>query len=297
MSAVIPRIFHFVFGLKEQTEPFHLMHYLCLASCRARHPEAAIFMHYRNLPWGLWWDEILPHITLQKVAGVPPDWQRERYQSSADGRQTIAHNWSYAHEADFLRLDILLEHGGVYADMDSFFVQPYPERWFDGSAQCLMAEELPVNDAADVAVPSLCNAVILAAPNAAFIRAWREQMADAFDGSWSNHSCALAAKLWRENAAPIQVLPAQSFFAFPWTIKGMQRLFEHDESRAPNMTNVFSIHLWAHLWWSESRMDFTRFHAGLITLDNVMRGGNTYFELAKPLLLAARQHRNWTINA
>lgn len=33
MSA-IPNIFHFVFGLGEQTQRFHLMHYLCLASCR-----------------------------------------------------------------------------------------------------------------------------------------------------------------------------------------------------------------------------------------------------------------------
>lgn len=292
MSAEIPYVFHFVFGLTAQTEPFHLAHYLCLASCRAHHPTARICMHHRNLPWGPWWDQIRPELELHPVGDTPADWQPARYAGHADGAMAVQHNLSYAHESDFLRLDILLRHGGVYADVDSFFVQPYPARWFTSGQSCLMAEELPVLDAQGVAVPSLCNAVIMAAPGAAFIRVWRERIGAAFDGSWSNHSCALAAKLWRENAAPIQVLPATRFFEFPWTIKGMQRLFEHDESRAPFMRNVYSIHLWAHLWWSESRVDFTRFHAGLITPELVLAGGNTYFELAKPLLLAAREHRN-----
>ena len=30
----VPRLAHFVFGLLEQTEPFHPMHYLALESCR-----------------------------------------------------------------------------------------------------------------------------------------------------------------------------------------------------------------------------------------------------------------------
>ncbi len=284
MIALIPYVFHFVFGLKAQTEVFHLAHYLCLASCRAQHPTARICMHHRNLPWGPWWDAIRPELELHPVADTPADWQPSRYAGHVDGAMALQQNLSYAHESDFLRLDILLAHGGVYADMDNFFVQPYPERWFSSEHACLMAEELPVLDTQGVAVPSLCNAVMLAVPNAPFIRVWRERIADAFDGSWSHHSCALAAKLWRESAAPIQVLPAARFFEFPWTVKGMQRLFEQDESAAPFMRNVYSIHLWAHLWWSESRVDFTRFHAGLITPENVARGGSTYFELAKPLL-------------
>lgn len=288
MNALIPHVFHFVFGLKPQTEPFHLAHFLCLASCRAQHPSARICLHYRNLPWGPWWDAILPELVLHKVGDTPPDWRPERYSAHADGHVTLQQNLSYAHESDFLRLDILLAHGGVYADMDSFFVQPYPEHWFSAGNECVMGEELPVLDSAGVAVPSLCNAVILAVPNAAFVRVWRDRMADAFDGSWSHHSCALAAKLWRENAAPIRVLPPARLFAFPWTRKGMQRLFEHDESSSPFMRSVYSIHLWAHLWWSESRVDFTTFHAGLITAENVARGGSTYFELAKPLLQKLR---------
>ena len=34
-TRTIPNVYHFVFGLRPQTEPFHLMFYLCLASCLA----------------------------------------------------------------------------------------------------------------------------------------------------------------------------------------------------------------------------------------------------------------------
>ena len=54
MSAILqdamPRIFHFVFGLREQNEPFHLAHYLCLESCRHVNQPQAIWFHYANEP-------------------------------------------------------------------------------------------------------------------------------------------------------------------------------------------------------------------------------------------------------
>ena len=36
-----------------------------------------------------------------------------------------------SHEADFVRLDALIAHGGVYADIDTLFVHPVPARLFD----------------------------------------------------------------------------------------------------------------------------------------------------------------------
>ena len=45
---MIPRTFHFVFGLKPQTEPFHLMYYLCLASCLAVERPQAVVLHHES---------------------------------------------------------------------------------------------------------------------------------------------------------------------------------------------------------------------------------------------------------
>lgn len=42
--ARVANCLHFAFGLWTQTEPFHLMYYLCLASCKAvNNPERIYF--------------------------------------------------------------------------------------------------------------------------------------------------------------------------------------------------------------------------------------------------------------
>src|SRR5262245_6229023 len=125
------REFHFVFGLREQTEPFHVLHWLCLASCLEVNRPDAIHFHYRNEPFGPWWERIKPQLQLLRVPERVSGYAPERYRDSAEGRFIETLGLGYAHESDFLRLDLLLKHGGVYADMDTLFVQRYPDEWFD----------------------------------------------------------------------------------------------------------------------------------------------------------------------
>lgn len=68
LSQKIPNIYHFVFGMLPQSEPFHLLHYLCLASCLAVNKPEKIIVHLRNEPWGELWDLIRPKIN---VASIP----------------------------------------------------------------------------------------------------------------------------------------------------------------------------------------------------------------------------------
>ena len=55
----IPRVAHFIWGLREQDEPFHLIHYLCLESCRrVLQPDGTLYVTTprrrpeRPLGWG-----------------------------------------------------------------------------------------------------------------------------------------------------------------------------------------------------------------------------------------------------
>ena len=271
--------FHFIFGLKPQIEPFHLAYYLCLASCRALHPRARIFLHLRNTPYGSWWDRATSLVTIERVADTPTDWVRDRYQQSGEGQFIARAELDYAHEADFLRLDILLQRGGIYADMDTLFVQPFDPEW--SAHTCAMGEEQSIPDARGIDRPSLCNAVILAKPDAAFLRRWRSRMGDAFDGSWNNHSCAEASRLWQVAPDEITALPRERFYYFPWTRSGLSRLFESDATAELQRRGVYSIHLWSHLWWSETRTDFSAFHAGLITPELIRHGQSTFYRLAQ----------------
>ena len=266
----VPRIFHFVYGLKPQTAPFHLVHYLAIASCIAVNRPARVLFHCHHRPWGAYWDRIAPHVEVVRVARPRA---RLRY---ADRR---VERYRYAHESDFVRLDALLAHGGVYADVDTLFVRPIPARLF--SAPFVLGREDDVRLATGEFRPSLCNALIMSEPGAAFARLWRDRMEAAFDGTWSQHSTVLPAALAAEHPTLIHVEPAHTFYPFMWTREDLHRLLVAD---APVADDATSIHLWAHLWWDESRRDFSDFHAGLITEDRVRAADTTFTRLARPFL-------------
>ncbi|MBS0558310.1 MAG: glycosyl transferase [Proteobacteria bacterium] len=253
------RDFHFVFGLREQREPFHLLHYLCLASCRAVNRPDAMHFHFRHEPFGPWWEKIKPALRLHTVAHRVDGFEPGRYADSAEGRLVERLGLAYAHEADFLRMDVLLEHGGAYADMDTLFVREYPDAWFD--EEFAIGEENAPQTPGQLIRPSLCNAVVLARPGSRFAAHWRERMAATFDGSWSRHSCAEAARAWERMPDALRVLPREYFYRYGSSIAGLRTLLEESDTAREDL---YSMHLWAHLWWSAERTDFSTVHAGQI---------------------------------
>lgn len=269
--------FHFVFGLRTKNEPFHLMHYLCLRSCRNVHPTSEIYFHYRNLPHGRWWDQIAPELILRQVDESTPGFNPTLYQNTSEGRFIDKAGLSYAHEADFIRLQALLQYGGVYADMDTLFVRPYPSALFQHD--CVLGEEVPVPDPhTGILRPSLCNALIMGHPGSPFLADWLELAKEAFDGTWSRHSCQAASLMWSHSPDRVHVAPWWWFHGFPATSQGLKNLFEEN---APIPEGLCSIHLLAHLWWSPERTDFSTFHAGLLNESYVRNAATTYARLAR----------------
>jgi hypothetical protein len=275
----VPRHFHFVFGLREQREPFHVAHWLALESCRRTQDADAIHLHYRHLPHGPWWDRIAPHLALHRVGDAPRGFDPARYEATAEGRFIAKHGWDYAHEADFLRLEILRDAGGAYADIDTLFVDRYPDAWFE--RECVIGEEPAIVGERGIALPSLCNAVIVARPGARFLARWLDEARASFDGTWSRHSCAAAARLWADAGDSLRVLPPAVFYRHGPTRAGIASLFEERDDR---LDGTASLHLWAHLWWSEDRTDFTRFHAGRFTPEWIAAGGSTVAAIARRYL-------------
>jgi hypothetical protein len=268
----IPNVYHFVFGLQPQDKPFHLLHYLCLASCRAVNNPYRIVVHLRNEPWGELWDLIRPQIEIERL----PDSDLDLDLAYDDA---FTKSFSYAHVSDFIRLRVLHEQGGIYADMDTLFIAPPPEELFAES--CVMGHERVDRTAPSAPEGSLCNALIMAEPRAPFIDIWRERMPGAFDGSWSNHSTFLPYRLSREFPHLIRVEPESRFFAFDWSREGIARLFEK-EDLPPR--DAVSLHLWAHLWWSVERRDMSEFNHELLTPAYVAHSRACYARLAKPYL-------------
>jgi len=267
---MIPGQFHFVFGMREQPEPLHLVFYLCLESCRRLHPGATIFLHCHHLPYGPYWDLIRDAPELRIVPVRPdPFIASYRYPARALNR------YRYAHHADVVRLDALIAHGGIYADIDTLFIRPMPSR--------LLQHPFVIGREDDVmcarsgrARPSLCNAVLASEASAAFAVAWRERLYDAFDGSWSNHSGFLAYDLSRRFPDRVHVEPQRTFYRHGFRRPGVRALLEELDDEFDGMV---SMHLWSHLWWDLRRQEFSRVHAGLLTED-YLRAVDTTFTVA-----------------
>lgn len=262
----VPNQFHFVFGLRPQTEPFHLMYYLCLKSCIAVNRPERVLFHCLHEPWGAYWDRIRPALEVRRIVAD------ERISAFAYADPAIE-PYRYAHLADIARLNILIAHGGIYADIDTLFVAPVPREFFGRSCTLGLERADGRQAAIRFAGGSLCNAWIMAEPDAPFLTLWRDAFWSGFDGSWSAHGTALPYRLSREHPDMINIEAARSFFHFDWTACGIKALFEQKEMLPQG---VYSLHLWGHLWCDSARRDVSCFHAGRLTPAYVRHANTTY---------------------
>lgn len=270
----IPRHFHFIFGLRVQNEPFHLIHYLCIESCLRINRPDRVTLYYHYKPYGRYWNLIKHRVELVRVP-LNADVSGAHYSSAYIGGPL-----RYAHHADFIRLEKLVEHGGVYADMDTLFLRPIPDELYEKSF--VIGREDPVVHMKTGAVSaSLCNALMMAEPGSAFARVWLERMPAALDGSWSNHSCQLAERLRAEFPDLVHVEPAVTFYPFMWTAEGVRSLL--DECH-PFPSEACSAHLWAHMWWDRGSDAITTLHNRQITADYVRTIDTTYTRAARIFL-------------
>lgn len=270
----IPNNFHFIFGLKQQLEPFHIAWYLCLRSCLEVNRPDRVYFYYHNEPFGPWWDRIKPELELVYVNEELFIKESDVYRSSQEGRFIESLNLQYAHQADFIRLRALQEHGGIYADIDTLFVKPYPVDFYN--QHCVMGRETEKDES-----ETLCNALILAEPGSEFIQRWLERMYEVFDGSWNRHSCIEPSRLSKEIPASIEVVDRDYFFHYSYTTEGLISLFGKVDMPVEKLC---SIHMWNHLWWEPDRNDFIRFHNGMLTEDFIRNVDTTYNLLARPFL-------------
>lgn len=249
------------------------MYYICLRSCIEINNPEKVYFYYVHEPFGPYWELIKPSLSLVKVS---PNIFVEKFKYPKIGRKKL----NYAHQADFIRLEKLIEKGGVYADMDTLFVNKLPAELFTKPFVLGREPDIVVENTGEKE-RSLCNAFIMAEPGSMFARRWLDQMESYFDGSWSNHSTVLPQKLSEQFPGEIHIEPQTSFYHFLWTMDGLRDLFERD---ADVPREVYSIHLWKHLWFSHWKNDFSSFNGLMLNETYIRSAETTYARLARPYL-------------
>ena len=209
-------ICHFVFGMEKQTKDFLFCHYISVNSAYIINNPDIIYFYYHYEPYGIWWNKLklIPSIKLEKI-DVPIKIGSKKINKTA-------------HKADWVRMNMLYDKGGVYLDIDTICVKPWHHLL---NKDVVLGKEFP---------DGICNAIMFTKPKSDFFKLWLNNYEKYFNpDGWREASIELPEKLATKFSNLITLLEPDVFFLPNWTEP--QKIFV-DNKKIPE--NLISLHLW-----------------------------------------------------
>ncbi|GAA96051.1 glycosyltransferase family 32 protein [Mixia osmundae IAM 14324] len=206
----IPKIVHFV---PPGGDKFTFVHYLAIRSA-VHHIEPtrilAHMMHSLAQPGvNFWWDEARQYVEVvqttrpTQIMGQPIE--------------------KPSHMADVIRMEALLKYGGIYLDSDVIVTRSFDELLDEDVVLGIEAAHGSMQPHFEV--EGLCNAVMMAKPEAPFMRNWYEEYRTFDKDQWNYHSVQLPWKL-AKNATTrhtrVTVLDHRALFFPLWDDHGLR---------------------------------------------------------------------------
>lgn len=255
----IPNIIHFCYfgGLE-----FSLINYLSVRSVHDINKPDAIYFYASEEPRGEWYKKakkyltIVPTIFPESIFGVD-----------------VPHP---AHKADIVRLQKLIEHGGIYLDWDVICAKPFTPLL---NNRVVLGEE--IYDGHKV---GLCNGVILAKPQESFTQRWLEGFdpkkslwrgfrSKGTDLYYSEMSVKYSHFLSMIYPEEIHIEPHQSFFYPSYFPPELEEFFTTDSHR---FDGAYCYHLWTNAAYEQYLKD--------ITVEKIFSEDTAFARLARPFL-------------
>lgn len=248
---MIPNKLHYVY-INER--PWKLHHYLSVKSAieKAKVEEVTIWLDKE--PEGEWWEKTKPLVTLSFVD--PP--------SSIFGIPIT----EPAHKSDVIRLQVLIQEGGIYADTDVIFIKPFTD---------LLDNKFVMGQQGVGGEEGLCPATMLSEPNSEFARYWLAGFKHSFKGgppgssTWCTHSVQYPKFLAIVHPDLLTIVSHKAFFWPLYHQFHMEALFKFNYK----FEEAYSHHLW------ESS---GKTYLDNMTVEQIKKGGTTFTELVKDLL-------------
>jgi len=211
---------------QEGAGDFGLHHYICIKSAQENYPAHELVMWYAYEPReNAYWRAA--SLLCRMVEVVAP--------SQIFGNSLNVH----AHRTDVLRLQVLIEHGGVYLDLDSIVVRPLTDVFVLNALMGVEAQE------SSGKACGLCNAMIAAAPRASFLRRWLDCFeffnSTGADANYAFFASRLPLILARQRNDDITILGHRAFFPYWCDMPGLTAIFEAAGQPPPE---TYSLHLW-----------------------------------------------------
>ena len=252
---MIPNIFHFCYGLAEDFggKPFSLVHFLAVKSALEVNRPDEIFFYYKYEPKGEWWDKTKKIVTMVKV--IPPD--------MIFGNELV----HVAHKADILRLNILIEKGGIYLDLDTISKKSFAP---------LLDNKFVIGKQGKWRKMGLCNAVMMSEMNSGFAKIWLNEYKNfrskGKDKYWAEHSVSVPLKLSKYHPNLLHIENYDSFHFPLYYSFSLKKLFVENN----NYPNAYCHHLWEGGSWEKYLKN--------LTVENIFKYDTTYNVIARKFL-------------
>nr|XP_039253719.1 uncharacterized protein LOC120330833 [Styela clava] len=171
----IPNIVHYVwFGKLE----LKLHQYLSLRSAASIQQPQKLYLHMdlENSPTGQYWERLKSEVPCLEI-------QRHKPSEFIYGHR-LAH---VEHQSDILRMQVLYDVGGIYLDINAYFVNPMDN---------LMNNSFVIGKEKKGCYG---NSVMLSEPGSPFLKLWFENYHNFKPWEWNEHSTHLPVRLHEEN--------------------------------------------------------------------------------------------------
>lgn len=250
---MIPNHLHYI-HLSKGGREWKLHHYLSVKSAYIRSGVDKIFIWVDDIPEGKWWDktkELVETVQIEppvEIFGKPITQQ--------------------AHKSDVIRLQVLLEYGGIYVDTDTIFVKSFKP---------LLNNKFVMGQQNINGCEGLCPAVILSEPNSVFGQSWLAGFKDTFEGgppgspTWCTHSVQYPLWLSKQISNEITILNHEAFFWPLYHQSHIEMLFEKNY----DFPNAYSHHLWE----SSGKK-----YLDNLTEDTILNSNTTFSNITKELI-------------
>ncbi len=210
---MIPKVVHFIYGFKHHEIKFYEFINIIL-SFRVLKPDSVII--HSPIPLeGKWF--LLTKSLVKNISIEPID------------MKNLKEFDHYAHKADFHRLQVLKNRGGIYLDIDVFCYRNFDNLLaFDKTIMGIQKNR------------GLCNAVIISPKNDDFISHWITKYTSFNNVEWDYHSVVLPYEMYLKDKSMLECLPETAFF-FPLWHNKLREILEDDY---PFEAKGYACHLW-----------------------------------------------------
>lgn len=237
---VVPNnIFFCYFGGR----PISLINYVAIKAAAQVNNPNKIYFYYDTEPSGEWWVKIKQFCDPVKIKPIDRVFGQKLSMLS--------------HKADLWRLQKLLKSGGIYLDTDVICNKPFGAL---KKHSVVLGEEK-----AHGKTVGLCSAVILAEPEANFIKRWwdgydpakslwRGFRSSGHDLYWTESSIKYPYFLSHYWADEVEVVPFETFYGFGWVEEDLEKFYKTNKK----IPESYVYHLWSNSAYDKYLKDVTK---------------------------------------